>query len=75
MNSIRLFRIVPSMLSLFVFVSVSRYESGQSVHLFFLSTDEARQEAVVGSAQPVAVARARAPRDEVVQHCLEYLGY
>ena len=37
-------------------------------------TDAARQEAVVGSAQRVVVARARAPRDAAVQHCLEYLG-
>ena len=28
---------------------------------------------MVGSAQRVVVARARAPRDAVVQHCLEYL--
>ena len=32
------------------------------------------QEPVVGSAQGVVVARARAPRDAVVQHCLERLG-
>ena len=37
-------------------------------------TDAASQEAVVGSAQCVAVARARDPRGAVVQHCLEYLG-
>ena len=37
-------------------------------------TDAASQEAVVGSAQPVVVERARAPRDAAVQHCLEYLG-
>ena len=36
-------------------------------------TDAASQEAVVGSAQRVVVARARAPRDAAVQHCLEYL--
>ena len=30
---------------------------------------------MVGSTQRVAVARARAPRDEAVQHCLEYLGF
>ena len=28
----------------------------------------------MGSAQRVVVARARAPRDAAVQHCLEYLG-
>ena len=36
-------------------------------------TDAASQQAVVGSAQPVVVARARAPRDAAVQHCLVYL--
>ena len=37
-------------------------------------TDATSQEAVVGSAQRVVVARARASRDAVAQHCLEYLG-
>ena len=37
-------------------------------------TDAASQEVVMGSAQGVVVARARAPRDAAVQHCLEYLG-
>ena len=37
-------------------------------------TDAASQEPVVGSAQRVVVARAWAPRDAAVQHCLEYLG-
>ena len=32
------------------------------------------QEPVVGSAQGVVVARARAPRDAAVQYCLERLG-
>ena len=36
-------------------------------------TDAASQEPVVGSAQRVVVARARAPRDAAVQHCLECL--
>ena len=36
-------------------------------------TDAASREAVVGSAQRVVVARARASRDTAVQHCLEYL--
>ena len=36
--------------------------------------DAASQEPVAGSAQRVVVARARAPRDAAVQHCLEYLG-
>ena len=37
-------------------------------------TDAASQEAVVGSAQRILVARGRAPRDAAVQHCLECLG-
>ena len=37
-------------------------------------TDAASQEHVVGSAQPVVVARARALRDAAVQDGLEYLG-
>ena len=37
-------------------------------------TDAASQEPVVGSVQRVVVARARAPCDTAVQHCLEYLG-
>ena len=36
-------------------------------------TDAASQEPVMGSAQRVVVARARAPRDAAAQHCLEYL--
>ena len=36
-------------------------------------TDAASQEPVVGSAQHVVVARARASRHAAVQHCLEYL--
>ena len=36
--------------------------------------DTASQEAVVGSAQRVVVARAQVPRDAAVQDCLEYLG-
>ena len=38
-------------------------------------SNAAGQEAVVGSAQRVVVARARAPRDAAVQHCLEYFGF
>ena len=38
-------------------------------------TDAASQEAVVGLAQRVVVARARAPRDATVQHRLECLGF
>ena len=30
---------------------------------------------MVGSAQRVVVTRARAPRDTVVQHCLDYFGF
>ena len=36
-------------------------------------TDAASQEAVMGSAQRVVVARERAPSDADVQHCLKYL--
>ena len=36
-------------------------------------TDAASQEAVVGSVQLVVVARARAPCDAALQHCLGYL--
>ena len=35
----------------------------------------AGQNAVVGSAQRIVVARVRAPRDTAVQHCLEYFGF
>ena len=42
--------------------------------IVFSLTDAASQEPVVGSAQRVVVARARAPRDTAVQHCFEYLG-
>ena len=42
--------------------------------MVFSPTDAASQEPVVGSAQRGVVARARAPRDAAVQHCIEYLG-
>ena len=38
-------------------------------------SDAAGQEAMVGSAQRVVVARARASHDTAVQHCLEYFGF
>ena len=38
-------------------------------------TDVASQEAGVGSAQRVVVARARAPCDAALQHCLRYLDF
>ena len=41
--------------------------------IFPSRTDPASQEAVVGSAQRVVGARARAPPDAAVQYCLEYL--
>ena len=37
--------------------------------------DAASQEAMVGSAPRVVVARTRTPRDAAVQNCLEYFGY
>ena len=36
-------------------------------------TDAASLEPMVDSAQRVVVARARAPRDAAVRHCLDYL--
>ena len=36
--------------------------------------DAVNQEALVGSVQRVVVARARAPRDAAVKHCLEYFS-
>ena len=42
--------------------------------IVILTIVSASQETVVGSAQRVVVARARAPRDAAVQNCLEYLG-
>ena len=42
--------------------------------IVLLPTDAASPEAVVGSAQRVVVARARAPRDAAVQYSLEYHG-
>ena len=38
------------------------------------SADAASLEPAMSSAQRVVVARAQAPRDAAVQHCLEYLG-
>ena len=52
-------------------VQIGNWEVGAIV---LSPTNAASQESVVGSAQRVVVARARAPRDAVVQHCLEYLG-
>ena len=74
-NKIRLLRKVASMLSLPVLTS-ERVQIGNRVvgAIVLLPTDVASQEPVVGSAQRVVVARARAPRDIAVQHCLEYLG-
>ena len=42
--------------------------------IVLLPTDAASQEAVVGSARRAVVARARAPRDAAVQHCIKYFG-
>ena len=73
-NKIRLLRNVTSMLSLPVLISVSGWEIGVVGAIVLSPTDAASQEPVVGSAQRVIVARARAPRDAAVQHCLKYLG-
>ena len=42
--------------------------------IIILSTDAASQKSLVGSVQRVVVARARAPRDAIMEHYLEYLG-
>ena len=42
--------------------------------IVFSPTEAVSQEPVVGSARRVVVTRARAPCDEALQHCLEYLG-
>ena len=42
--------------------------------IVFSPADAGSQELAVGSTQRVVVARARAPRDAAVQHCLEYFG-
>ena len=42
--------------------------------IVLLPADAESQDAVVGSAQRVVVARAQASRDAAVQHCLDYLG-
>ena len=42
--------------------------------IVFSPTDASSQEDVEGLVQRVVVAQARAQRDGVVQHCLEYLG-
>ena len=42
--------------------------------IVLLPTDAASQEAVVGSAQCVVVARARTRLDVAVEHCFGYLG-
>ena len=42
--------------------------------IVFTPTDAASREAELGSAQRVVVARARAPCNAAVQHCLEYLA-
>ena len=75
-NKVRLLRKVALMLLLPVLIN-KRVQIGKRVvgAIIVLSpTDAASQETVVGLAQRVVVARARAPRDAAVQHCLEYLG-
>ena len=66
---------VASLLSLSVLINKRVQIENRAVAAVVLSpTNAASQETVVRSAQRVAVARARAPRDAAVQHCLEYLG-
>ena len=75
-NKIRLLRIHASMLSLPVLISKCvQIENRVVGTIVLLPNDAASQEAVVGSAQRVVEARAaRAPRDALVQYCLEYLS-
>ena len=62
------------MLSLLVLTSVSQIRNRVVGSTVLSPTDAASQGPVVGSAQRVVVARARARLDAAVQHCLEYLG-
>ena len=73
-NKIHLLRIVVSILSLPILIKRVQLGNRMVGAIVVSPTDAASQEAVVGSAQRVVVARARAPRDAAVQHCLEYLG-
>ena len=74
-NKIRLLRKVASMLSLPVLINKRVQIGNRVVGAIVLSpTNAASQNAVVGSAQRVVAARARAPRDAAVHQCLEYLG-
>ena len=73
-NRIRLLRIIPSMLLLPVFISVSRKKIIWVGAIILSLTDAVSQDAMVGSAQPVVVARAWASHDVAVQHCFEYIG-
>ena len=74
-NKIRLMRKVASTLSLPVSISVFQIGNRVVGAIMLSSTDAASQEPVVGSAQRVVVARARAPRDAAVRHSLEYVGF
>ena len=72
-NKIRLLRIVG------LDVLTSRLEKRAKIRnrvigaIVLSPTDAASQEAMVGSAQRIVAARARASRDAAVQHCPEYL--
>ena len=73
-NGSCLLRIIASMLSLPVLISVPRYEIGWSVRLFFRQPMQRVRKLWWARHSCVVVARARAPSDATVQHCLEYLG-
>ena len=73
-NKIRLLRKVASMLSLPVLMSVSKIGNRVVGAIALSPTNAASLEPVVGSAQRVVVARARAPSGAAVQQCLEYPG-
>ena len=72
-DKIHLLRKVASMLSLRLEKRV-QIENRVVGAIVLSPTDAASQEPVMGSAQLVVVASARAPRDAAVQHCLDYLG-
>ena len=74
-KKIHLLRKVASILSLPVLINKRVQIGNRVVGAIVLSQiDAGSQEPVVGSAQRVVVARARAPRDAAVPHCPEYLG-
>ena len=72
--AIKILRKVASMLSLSVLDKRGQVGNRVVGANVISPTGAASKEPVVGSAQRVVVARARAPPDAAVQRCLEYLG-